>query len=168
MHLSFIRTHNKDPRTISRLNSFWWPPSLTVICQYLFWGATEIKSEKRSEANIDSGVFSKCVQGYTLSVAMASLTSSSRRSSSSYRSSARYSTSSSYRSEGLRGGSSDSLDPLFEPFLDSSDHSSLFGEEGPGGPSSLAPFSTHSRSSYGLTGKKNWQMWAPCVKMKHL
>uniref|UniRef100_A0A3Q3WFG1 SHSP domain-containing protein n=1 Tax=Mola mola TaxID=94237 RepID=A0A3Q3WFG1_MOLML len=64
---------------------------------------------------------------------MASLTSSSRRSSSSYRSSARYSTSSSYRSE-------DSLDPLFEPFLDSADHSSLFGEEGPGGPSGLAPF----------------------------
>ncbi|XP_039985948.1 heat shock protein beta-7-like [Xiphias gladius] len=81
---------------------------------------------------------------------MASLTSSSRRSSSSYRSSARYSTSSSYRSEGSLGGSSDSLDPLFEPFLDSADHSSLFGEEGPGGPSCSAPFSRQNRSSYGL------------------
>uniref|UniRef100_A0A3B4U236 Heat shock protein beta-7-like n=1 Tax=Seriola dumerili TaxID=41447 RepID=A0A3B4U236_SERDU len=63
---------------------------------------------------------------------MTSLTSSSRRSSSSYRSSSRYSTSSSYRSEGSLGGSSECLDPLFEPFLDSADHSSLFGEEGPG------------------------------------
>ncbi|XP_044210358.1 heat shock protein beta-7-like [Thunnus albacares] len=86
-----------------------------------------------------------------MSSAMASLTSSSRRSSSSYRSSARYSTSSSYRSEGSLGGSSDSLDPLFEPFLDSADASSLFGEEGPGGPNCLAPFSRHSRSSYGHT-----------------
>lgn len=115
--------------------------------------------------NIDSGsVFSRCVcvcrcNGYCMSIAMASLTSSSCRSSSSYRSSARYSTSSSYRSEGSLGGSSDSLDPLFEPFLDSADHSSLFGEEGPGGPSCLAPFSRHSRSSYGLTGKKI--DWAP-------
>ncbi|XP_044059348.1 heat shock protein beta-7-like isoform X2 [Siniperca chuatsi] len=83
---------------------------------------------------------------------MASLTSSSRRSSSSYRSSSRYSTSSSYRSEGSLGGSCDSLEPLFEPFLDSADHSSRFGEEGPGGPSCLAPFSRHSRSSYGHTG----------------
>ncbi|XP_070685373.1 heat shock protein beta-7-like [Pempheris klunzingeri] len=83
---------------------------------------------------------------------MASLTSSSRRSSSSYRSSSRYSTSSSYRSEGSLGGSSDSLDPLFEPFLDSGDHSTLFGEEGPGAPSCLPPFSRHSRSSYGHTG----------------
>ncbi|KAM8768012.1 heat shock protein beta-7-like isoform X2 [Acanthopagrus latus] len=83
---------------------------------------------------------------------MASLTSSSRRSSSSYRSSSRYSTSSSYRSEGSLGGSSDSLDPLFEPFLDSADHTGLFGEEGPGGPSCLSPFSRHSRSSYGHTG----------------
>ncbi len=91
--------------------------------------------------------------GYCISSAMASLTSSSRRSSSSYRSSSRYSTSSSYRSEGSLGGSSDSLDPLFEPFLDSTDHSSLFGEEGPEGPSCLAPFSRHSRSSYGHTGK---------------
>ncbi|KAM8768011.1 heat shock protein beta-1 isoform 2-T2 [Acanthopagrus schlegelii] len=82
---------------------------------------------------------------------MASLTSSSRRSSSSYRSSSRYSTSSSYRSEGSLGGSSDSLDPLFEPFLDSADHTGLFGEEGPGGPSCLSPFSRHSRSSYGHT-----------------
>ncbi|XP_042343299.1 heat shock protein beta-7-like [Plectropomus leopardus] len=80
---------------------------------------------------------------------MASLTSSSRTSSSSYRSSSRYSTSSSYRSEGSLGGSSNSLDPLFEPFLDSADHSSLFGEESPGGPSCLAPFNRHSRSSYG-------------------
>ncbi|KAG7235363.1 hypothetical protein INR49_032703 [Caranx melampygus] len=78
---------------------------------------------------------------------MASLTSSSRRSSSSYRSSSRYSTSSSYRSEGSLGGSSDCLDPLFEPFLDSADHSSLFGEEGPG--SCLTPFSRQNRSSYG-------------------
>ncbi|XP_028429814.1 heat shock protein beta-7 [Perca flavescens] len=82
---------------------------------------------------------------------MASLTSSSRRSSSSYRSSSRYSTSSTHRSEGSLGGSSDSLDPLFEPFLDSADHSSLFVEESPGGPSCLAPFSRHSRSSYGYT-----------------
>ncbi|XP_023284174.1 heat shock protein beta-7-like [Seriola lalandi dorsalis] len=80
---------------------------------------------------------------------MASLTSSSRRSSSSYRSSSRYSTSSSYRSEGSLGGSSECLDPLFEPFLDSADHSSLFGEEGPG--SCLTPFSRQNRSSYGLT-----------------
>nr|XP_046245470.1 heat shock protein beta-7-like [Scatophagus argus] len=79
---------------------------------------------------------------------MASLTSSSRRSSS-YRSSSCYSTCSSYRSEGSLGGSSDSLDPLFEPFLDSADSSSLFGEEGPGGSSCLSPFSRHSRSSYG-------------------
>ncbi|KAG8002244.1 Heat shock protein beta-7 [Nibea albiflora] len=78
---------------------------------------------------------------------MASLTSSSRRSSSSYRSSSRYSTSSSYRSEGSLGGSSDSLDPLFEQFLDSADHSSLFGEEDPA--DCLTPFSRHSRSSYG-------------------
>ncbi|KAG7478905.1 heat shock protein beta-7-like [Solea senegalensis] len=78
---------------------------------------------------------------------MASLTSSSRRSSSSYRSSSRYSTSSSYRSE----GSSDCLDRLFEPFLDSADHSSLFGEEGPGGPDCLAPFTRPNRSSYGHT-----------------
>ncbi|XP_062275795.1 heat shock protein beta-7-like [Scomber scombrus] len=82
---------------------------------------------------------------------MASLTSS-RRSSSSYRSSSRYSTSSSYRSEGSLGGSSDSLDPLFEPFLESTGNSSLFGEEGPGGPNCLAPFSRHSISSYGHTG----------------
>uniref|UniRef100_UPI0037E792EA heat shock protein beta-7-like n=1 Tax=Semicossyphus pulcher TaxID=241346 RepID=UPI0037E792EA len=82
---------------------------------------------------------------------MSSLTSSSRRSSSSYHSSSRYSTSSSYRSEGSLGGSSDTLDPLFEPFLDSAEHSSLFAEEGPGGPSCLAPFSRHSRSSYGHT-----------------
>ncbi|XP_054458099.1 heat shock protein beta-7-like [Anoplopoma fimbria] len=82
---------------------------------------------------------------------MASLTSSSRRSSSSYRSSSRYSTSSSYRSEGSLGGSSDSLDPLFEPFLDSADHSALFGEESPGGSGCLAPFSRHSRSSFGQT-----------------
>lgn len=82
---------------------------------------------------------------------MASLTSSSRRSSSSYRSSSRYSTSSSYRSEGSLGGSSDCLDPLFEPFLDSAEHSSLFAEEGPG--SCLTPFSRQTRSSYGLNGE---------------
>ncbi|CAI5694640.1 unnamed protein product [Oreochromis niloticus] len=80
---------------------------------------------------------------------MASLTSSSRRSSSSYRSSARYSTSSSYCTEGSLGGSSDSLDTILEPFLDYADHSSLFGEEGPGGPNCLAPFRRHSRPSYG-------------------
>ncbi|CAJ1066096.1 heat shock protein beta-7-like [Xyrichtys novacula] len=79
---------------------------------------------------------------------MASLTSSSRRSSSSFHSSSRYSTSSSYRSEGSLGGSSDSLDPLFEPFLDST-HSSLFGEEGTGSPSLLAPLSRPSRPSFG-------------------
>uniref|UniRef100_A0A3Q3KD57 SHSP domain-containing protein n=1 Tax=Monopterus albus TaxID=43700 RepID=A0A3Q3KD57_MONAL len=65
---------------------------------------------------------------------MTSLTSSSRRSSSSYRTSSCYSTSSSYRSEGSLGRSADSLDPLFEPFLDSADHPGLFGEEGSGGP----------------------------------
>ncbi|KAF0030251.1 heat shock protein beta-7-like [Scophthalmus maximus] len=80
---------------------------------------------------------------------MASVTSSSRRSSSSYRSSSRYSSSSSYRSEGSLGGASDCLDPLFEPFLDSADRSSLFGEEGPGGPSGLAPYSRQNRSSCG-------------------
>lgn len=93
------------------------------------------------------------VKGYYISSAMASLTSSSRRSSSSYRSSSRYSTSSSYRSEGSLGGSSDCLDHLFEPFLDSADHSSLFGEEGPGGPTCLVPFSRQTRSTYGHTGK---------------
>lgn len=102
--------------------------------------------------------FVKClfasVKSYFISSIMASLTSSSRRSSSSYRSSSRYSTSSSFRSEGSLGGSSDSLDPLFEPFLDSADHTTLFGEEGPGGPSCLSPFSRHSRSSYGHTGKE--------------
>ncbi|XP_075891956.1 heat shock protein beta-1-like [Nelusetta ayraudi] len=85
---------------------------------------------------------------------MASLTSSSHRSSSSsssYRSSARYSSSSSYRSDGSLGGSSDSLDPLFDSFLDSPDHSSLFGDDGPGAPSCLAPFGKHSRASYGHT-----------------
>uniref|UniRef100_A0A3B3V743 Heat shock protein beta-7-like n=1 Tax=Poecilia latipinna TaxID=48699 RepID=A0A3B3V743_9TELE len=45
---------------------------------------------------------------------MASLTTSSQRSSSSYRSSSRYSTSSSYRSDGSPNGSSDSLDALFD------------------------------------------------------
>uniref|UniRef100_A0A3Q0STM1 SHSP domain-containing protein n=1 Tax=Amphilophus citrinellus TaxID=61819 RepID=A0A3Q0STM1_AMPCI len=84
---------------------------------------------------------------------MASLTSSSRRSSSSYCSSARYSTSSSYCTERSLGGSSDSLDTILEPFLDYADHSSLFGEEGPGGPNCLAPFRRHSRSSCGYTGK---------------
>lgn len=81
------------------------------------------------------------------------MTSSSRRSSSSYRSSSRYSTSSSYRSEGSLGGSSECLDPLFEPFLDCEDNSSLFGEDSPGGPGCLAPFSRHSRPSYGHTGE---------------
>lgn len=81
---------------------------------------------------------------------MATVTSSSRRSSSSYRSSARYSTSSTYRSEGSLGGSCDSLDPLFEPFLDSADRPSLFGDEES---SSLASFSSHSRPSYGHTGE---------------
>ncbi|KAM3875274.1 heat shock protein beta-7 [Diretmus argenteus] len=84
---------------------------------------------------------------------MASLTSSScRSSSSSYHSSARYSSSSSYRSEGSIGGSADSLDPLFEPFLDPADRHSLFGEEGPGGSLCVAPFTRHSRSPYGHTG----------------
>ncbi|XP_037306344.2 heat shock protein beta-7-like [Pungitius pungitius] len=83
---------------------------------------------------------------------MASLTSSSRRSSSSYRSSSRFSSSSSYRSEGgSLGGSSEALDPLFEPFLDSADHSGLFREESPGGGVVLTPFSRQSRSSCGLT-----------------
>ncbi|XP_069003367.1 heat shock protein beta-7-like [Embiotoca jacksoni] len=83
---------------------------------------------------------------------MASLSSSSRRSSSSYRSSSRYSTCSSYRSEGSLDGSSDSLDALFQPFLDSADHSSLFGDEGPEGPDGLTLFNRHSRSSYGHAG----------------
>ncbi|KAM9852978.1 heat shock protein beta-1 [Aulostomus maculatus] len=84
---------------------------------------------------------------------MASLTSSSCRSSSSYRSSARYSTSSSFRSESSLGGSSDSLDLLFEPF-DSPDSSSLFVEESHGRPESLTPFSKHSRSPHGHTGSQ--------------
>ncbi|XP_075998244.1 uncharacterized protein hspb12 [Genypterus blacodes] len=84
---------------------------------------------------------------------MTSLTSSSRRSSSSsYRSSARYSTTSSYQSEGLLGGMADSLDTMFDPYIDSSDHSSLFGEEGPGGPRCLTPFNRTSRSSCGTPG----------------
>ncbi|KAI9528994.1 hypothetical protein NQZ68_015761 [Dissostichus eleginoides] len=84
---------------------------------------------------------------------MASVSSSSRRSSSSYRSSSRYSTSSSYRSEGSLGGLSDSLDPIYEPFLDSADGSSLFGEESSGGPVCSTPFGSRlsSRSSYGHT-----------------
>ncbi|XP_055369761.1 heat shock protein beta-7-like [Betta splendens] len=85
---------------------------------------------------------------------MASVTSSSRRSSSSW-SSSRYSTSSSYRSEGSLGGPSDPLDPLFEPFLDSADHSGLFGDGGPGAPGCLAPF---RRPSYGQSGAvPGWQ-----------
>lgn len=78
---------------------------------------------------------------------MATVTSSSRRSSSSYRSSARYSTSSTYHSEGSLGGSCDSLEPLFEPFLDSSDPPSLFGDEESRG-------SRHSRPSYGHSGER--------------
>lgn len=89
-------------------------------------------------------------------LAMAALTSSSHRSSSSsssYSSSARYSSSSSYRSDGSLGGSSDSLDPLFDSFLDSTpDHSGLFGDDGPGAPSCLAPFGKHGRASYGHAG----------------
>ncbi|KAM8902629.1 heat shock protein beta-1-like [Spinachia spinachia] len=86
------------------------------------------------------------------SCTMASLTSSSRRSSSSYRSSSRFSSSSSFRSEGgAVGGASEALDPLFEPFLDSADHSGLFGEESSGGGAGvLTPFSRKSRSSCGL------------------
>ncbi|XP_041662505.1 heat shock protein beta-7-like [Cheilinus undulatus] len=80
---------------------------------------------------------------------MASVTSSSRRSSSSFHSSSRYSTSSSFRSEGSLDRSSDSLDPLFEPFLDSDGYSSLFREEGSGGQNCLDPFSRRSRSSFG-------------------
>uniref|UniRef100_A0A3B3XKU4 SHSP domain-containing protein n=1 Tax=Poecilia mexicana TaxID=48701 RepID=A0A3B3XKU4_9TELE len=60
---------------------------------------------------------------------MASLTTSSQRSSSSYRSSSRYSTSSSYRSDGSPNGSSDSLDALFEPFI----HSPCFASSPPVG-----------------------------------
>ncbi|KAL6105018.1 uncharacterized protein ACO6RY_06632 [Pungitius sinensis] len=82
---------------------------------------------------------------------MASLTSSSRRSSSSYRSSSRFSSSSSFRSEGgSLGGSSEALDPLFEPFLDSADQSGLFREESTGGRVGLTPFNRQSRSSCGL------------------
>ncbi|KAF6736081.1 Heat shock protein beta-7 [Oryzias melastigma] len=61
---------------------------------------------------------------------------------SSYRSSSRYSTSSTYRSKGSLSGSTDSLDVLLEPFLDSSNCSSLFGDD-----SSLTPFSRHRSSS---------------------
>ncbi|KAM4741986.1 heat shock protein beta-1-like isoform 2-T2 [Anableps anableps] len=85
---------------------------------------------------------------------MASLTTSSQRSSSSYRSSSRYSTSSSYRSDGSLNGSSDSLDALFEPFADSANCSSLFGEEGSEGPNSSPHFSRHSGTM------TNWQSGA--------
>ncbi|PWA28051.1 hypothetical protein CCH79_00012192, partial [Gambusia affinis] len=87
---------------------------------------------------------------------MASLTTSSRRSSSSYHSSSRYSTSSSYRSDGSPNGSSDSLDALFEPFIHSANCSSLFREEGSAGPDSPPKF---SRSSFGNPGGTvtNWQ-----------
>ncbi|KAM8854573.1 alpha-crystallin B chain [Synchiropus picturatus] len=77
---------------------------------------------------------------------MSSVTTSSRRSSSSYRSSSRFS---SFRSESSLNGSSDSLDPLFDSFLDSSDSSGLFGEEPYSGSDCLAPFSRHNRASYG-------------------
>ncbi|XP_013878916.1 heat shock protein beta-7 [Austrofundulus limnaeus] len=77
---------------------------------------------------------------------MASLTSSSQRSS--YSSSSRYSTSSSYRSEGSLNGSSDSVESIFEPFFDSAICSSPFGEESPGRPNYLHHFTRHSRSSY--------------------
>ncbi|KAM4567339.1 uncharacterized protein PAE49_010694 [Odontesthes bonariensis] len=80
---------------------------------------------------------------------MASLTSSSRRSSSSYRSSSHYSTTSLYRSEGSLNGSSDSLDALFEPFLDSANCSNLFRDEDLGGPNCLAPFNKANRPPYG-------------------
>ncbi|XP_015252912.1 PREDICTED: heat shock protein beta-7-like [Cyprinodon variegatus] len=80
---------------------------------------------------------------------MASLMTSSQRSSSSYRSSSRYSASSSYRSDGSQDGSSHSL---FEPFIDSAKCSGLFGEGGPGGPDSLPHFSTLSRPSSGPPG----------------
>uniref|UniRef100_M4A0Y2 Heat shock protein beta-7-like n=1 Tax=Xiphophorus maculatus TaxID=8083 RepID=M4A0Y2_XIPMA len=81
---------------------------------------------------------------------MASLTTSSQRSSSSYHSSSRYSTSSSYRSDGSPNGSSDSLDALFEPFMHSANCSSLFRlEEGSAGPDSPPSF---SRSSFGNPG----------------
>lgn len=99
---------------------------------------------------------------------MTSLTSSSHRSSSSssYRSSARYSSSSSYRSDGSLGGSSDSLDPLFDSFLDSPDHSGLFGDDGPGAPSCLAPFGKHSRPSYGHSGNGTCTpMFCQCGKI---
>ncbi|KAM9733351.1 uncharacterized protein hspb12 [Menidia menidia] len=81
---------------------------------------------------------------------MASLASSSHRSSSSsFCSSSRYSTSSSYRSEGALTESSDSLGTLFEPFLDST---RLFEDEDPIGSNCLAPFNKHSRASYGPVG----------------
>ncbi|XP_034024809.1 heat shock protein beta-7-like [Thalassophryne amazonica] len=86
---------------------------------------------------------------------MASMTSSSRRStSSSYCSSACYSTSSSYRSNGSLGGSSDSQEPLYEPFVNTAVPSYLFEEDGTGGSRSscLASFSPHARSSFGLSG----------------
>ncbi|CAN9511151.1 unnamed protein product [Ophioblennius macclurei] len=83
---------------------------------------------------------------------MASVISSSCRSSSSYRSSSHYSTSNSYCSEGSFGGSSDSLDTLFDPFLDSAECNSLFGDEGPRSSTCMTPFSLQRRSSYRQTG----------------
>uniref|UniRef100_A0A3P9MIC6 SHSP domain-containing protein n=1 Tax=Oryzias latipes TaxID=8090 RepID=A0A3P9MIC6_ORYLA len=51
-------------------------------------------------------------------------------------------TSSTYRSRGSLSGSTDSLDVLLEPFLDSSNCSSLFGDDG-----SLSPLSRNRSSS---------------------
>uniref|UniRef100_A0A1A8NSP2 Heat shock protein, alpha-crystallin-related, b12 n=2 Tax=Nothobranchius rachovii TaxID=451742 RepID=A0A1A8NSP2_9TELE len=79
---------------------------------------------------------------------MTSMTSSSQRSSSSF-SSSRFSTSSSYKSEGSLNGSSDSLDVLLEPFMDSSSCSGLFGEENATAATHLSPFNRNSRASYG-------------------
>uniref|UniRef100_A0A8C6L8R1 SHSP domain-containing protein n=1 Tax=Nothobranchius furzeri TaxID=105023 RepID=A0A8C6L8R1_NOTFU len=79
------------------------------------------------------------------------MTSSSQRSSSSF-SSSRFSTSSSYKSEGSLNGSSDSLDVLLEPFMDSSSCSGPFGEENATAATHLSPFNRNSRASYGHAG----------------
>lgn len=148
MQPGFIRAHNKDQWTMSKaLKAFGGPLLLNL----------SVFREETLNLRLWPH-WEQCAWVYmhvnNIPFAMATVASSSRRSSSTYSSSARYSTSSSYRSEGSLGGSSDSLDPLFEPFLDSADHSSLFGEEGHGGHGCLAPFSRHGRPSYGHTGKK--------------
>lgn len=121
---------------------------------HCFWCILSVEPIETQSCFLKPGCSKSQTVFWHWSLNMASLTSSSRRASSSYRSSARYSTSSSYCTEGSLGGSSDSLDTILEPFLDYADHSSLFGEEGPGGPNCLAPFRRHSRPFYGHDGKE--------------